>query len=203
MLELLSNLFQSYGYSLVFLVLFLENLILVGLFFPGDVMLLLASFLARESHLNLYKLIMVASSGAFFGNLVGYLLGRWKGELIFTFLPFSKENLEKSKKFFAQHGNKAVFLARFAAGVRTFMPTLAGAHKLSFFSFTLYSLAAILIWVSTICFLGFYFGQNLDLIIKVVKRSSYLGLLIFVVILALGGWWQNKRQDSEKSKRKK
>ncbi len=202
MLDLLSSLFQSYGYLLVFLVLFLENLILVGLFFPGDVVLLLASFLARESGLSLYKLIAVASSGAFFGNLAGYLLGRWKGELIFTFLPFSEESLEKSKKFFAQHGNKAVFLARFAAGIRTFMPTLAGAHQLSFFSFALYSLAAILIWVSAICSLGFYFGQNLDLIIKLVKRSGYVGLLIFVIVLVLGGWWQNKRQDSQKLKRK-
>lgn len=202
MLEILSNLFQSYGYSLVFLVLFLENLILVGLFFPGDVMLVLASFLARESHLSLYKLIIVASSGAFLGNLAGYCLGRWKGELVLNSLPLSKDNLEKSKKFFLQHGSKAVFLARFAAGIRTFMPTLAGAHHLSFLSFTFYSLAAILIWVSALCSLGFYFGQNLDLIIKLVKRSGYVGLIVFVLILVLGGWWQNKRQDFKKPERK-
>ncbi len=197
MLELLSNLFQSYGYSLVFLVLFLENVVLIGLFFPGDVMLVLASFLAKQSHLSLVKLIVIASSGAFLGNLVGYSLGRWKGELVFSFLPFSKKSLEASKRFFAKHGSKAVFLARFAAGVRTFVPALAGAHQLSFLSFAFYSLTAILIWVTVLSCLGFYFGENLNLIIKLVKRSGYIGFVVFVVILVLGWWWQNKRQDPE------
>ena len=202
MLDFLIALFQNQGYLIVFLVLFLENLILVGLFFPGDVMLLLAAFLVRETHLSLLKLIFFGVLGAYSGNLVGYFLGRWKGEMIFSFLPLSKENLEKTRKFFANHGSKAVFLARFAAGVRTFMPTLAGAYRLSFLSFSFYSLAAILTWVSGVSLLGFYFGQNLELIVKLLKRTSYLGLLVLFLLIALGWWWENKRENSSGSKKK-
>lgn len=197
-LDLLVSLFQRWGYLIVFLVLLVENQIFIGLFFPGDVLLLLASYLARETNLSLFKLIFFSVLGAFLGNLIGYLLGRWKGEIVFRFLPISEENLEKSKKFFARYGSKAVFLARFAVGVRTFMPTLAGAYRLSFLSFSFYSLAAILIWVSGVSILGFYFGHNLSSIVKLVKSSGFFGLFLLILFLVGSWWWQNKRKDSEK-----
>ncbi|GAI20944.1 unnamed protein product, partial [marine sediment metagenome] len=59
---------SEYGYLFVFLIVALENGAFVGLFVPGETILLTSSFIASMGILNIYILIPVVILAAFLGD---------------------------------------------------------------------------------------------------------------------------------------
>jgi membrane protein DedA with SNARE-associated domain len=191
--ELVVELFTSYGYWLVFFGLFLENIIVIGLFFPGDLVLLAGGFLASRSYLEIGYVIVLAILAAVLGNLVGYFIGRHGGRsLVVNLAPhFYQKRLEQAETYFQVHGGKAVFLARFAAGVRVFMPAIAGFYRLKLSVFFLYTTLGIIIWTLALGSLGYLFGEKWEVILEYLDK---IGLAFLVLLLALVYLWSRGRR---------
>ena len=84
--------------------------------------------------LQIELVILIAAVGAITGVNLGYLVGR-RGDraLLETDGPLLKHRkgvLEKGEPFFARHGAKAVFLERWAAGLRIAAARLAGINRM-------------------------------------------------------------------------
>lgn len=187
-LDFLIRYFDIYGYYIVFTLLLLENFFVIGLVVPGETVLLLASFLAAQGELDIVYVVVTAALAAIIGNVTGYIIGRKGGR------PFieryggrlvSPERIDAAEEYFDRHGTKTVFIGRFAAGVRVFVPLIAGASKMDFGKFLVYTIAAVVMWTIAIGALGFFFGQNWELLGKIVGNFSVVVLAVVVILIVL------------------
>jgi membrane-associated protein len=77
---------------------------------------------------------------------------------------------------------------------RTFVPFVAGVGSMSYARFTAFNVSGALLWVVSLCMLGFWFGnepwikQNLTLVI--------IGIIVVSNVPVVIGWWQH-RKDSK------
>jgi len=185
-IDILIRYFNIYGIFIVFTILLLENLFLLGLVIPGETVLLIAAAASAQGDLSIYTVAVTAIVAAIIGNIVGYFIGRKGGRPLIEkygrrFVP--EERIEAAEKYFDEHGTKTVFIGRFAAGVRTFVPLLAGAAKMSFPKFLGYTIAAVILWTIGVSVIGFFFGQNLDLITDILSDFGLVVLAIIIVFI--------------------
>lgn len=147
---------------------FVECAFLVGLFLPGDSLLVTAGIvLAAQSpgHGQAYALAVVATVVAVVGNQVGYRIGRRAGGRVLTRKGgrvLTAENVRKASALMERHGFWAVVLARWIPWVRTLAPMLAGAAQMDARRYTLASILGAVAWVPTLVLLGHFGAGFLD-----------------------------------------
>jgi len=88
--------------------------------------------------------------------------------------------MERTHAFFAKHGGKTIFLARFVPIVRTFAPFVAGASQMPYGFFIRWNFIGGVVWVATFTLLGFFFGnipfvqKNFELVIIAIVLISFV-----------------------------
>ena len=205
-MNVLLGLVSQYGYYFLFLALFLENTVFVGLIMPGETVLLAAAVLSSRGYLNVFLVFAVALLASILGNIGGYFIGYFGGRNILVKYgkKFSlREHLEKSEVYFCEHGRKTVFVGRFAAGIRVFVASLAGASKMNFGLFLFYTSASAVLWTLLVTLLGYFFGSQYKLILMVMRRLSLLLLTLLVIFISFYIWRRRygKVQNSRKSEK--
>src|ERR1700710_3069452 len=150
-----THLINTFGLIGIMVVLFAECGLLIGFFLPGDSLLFTAGLVAaggaaslgngltKDSLPPLWVLLVCFSAAAVLGNLVGYWIGFRAGPAVFNKPDsrlFKAEYVERSHAFFERNGNKTIVLARFVPVVRTFATVMAGASRMNFRSYAVYSL---------------------------------------------------------------
>ncbi len=177
--QLLSDFFARYGYWVVFFGVMLEN---IGLPIPGETVLLFAGFLAYQGKIHVLPAILTAIAGATIGASLGYLLGRYGGtSVVNQFLkrfPRVANRYDDAQKKFLKYGQWAVFAARFITGLRVFAGILAGALRMPFSIFLLFSFAGAACWALVIGYIGLLFGSNWDTLVNIVGRMDRIALTI-------------------------
>jgi membrane protein DedA with SNARE-associated domain len=193
---------ESYGYALVVVLVLAEGL---GLPLPGETALITAAAFSAQSHrLSIIGVILASVTGATAGGCGGYWIGKAGG------LPFlerngrhigiTRERITKAKKFFTEHGPKAVFVARFIAILRTFAGILAGVTGMRFWVFFLWNALGAIVWSVVYGTLGYQFGDKLPWLEHVIGRTSLIALGV-VVVVGLIVWHQRRgKKSSAKSK---
>lgn len=179
----LATLIQAVGYLGIFLIVFADSGLLLGLVLPGDSLLFTAGLLASQGHLNLWILIIVASLGAMLGDSVGYAFGQRVGPKLFTREDawlFTTHQLEHARHFYERHGGKTIFLARFVHFVRTLAPMIAGAASMPYGTFLFYNIFGGLFWVIGVSTLGYWLGNTIpDIDHYLLPILGVIGLLAF------------------------
>ena len=109
-------------YVLIGAIVFVETGVLLGFFLPGDSILFSAGLVAAaHGEVNIVVLVTVIFLAAFFGDQVGFVLGRVIGR---PYLekhkgPRIQKMIERSERFYEQTGWWAVVAARFFPWIRT------------------------------------------------------------------------------------
>jgi membrane-associated protein len=158
----IDSLLRTFGYAGIFAIVFAESGLLAGFFLPGDSLLFTAGFLASQGVFNIVILCIVTFFAEVIGDSVGYHFGKRVGPRAFKkedSLVFSKENVDKSQKFFAKHGGKSIILARFIPLGRTFVPVIAGIGKMDYKRFLAFNLIGGFIWAVGVTVLGYFLGR--------------------------------------------
>jgi membrane protein DedA with SNARE-associated domain len=189
----------DYGYWAVALALLAES---AGLPVPGEITLLLASFLAySERHLHVGWIIVVGTCAATLGGNLGYAIGEYGGRPLLdryrSALRISPELLERSEKMFADYGAAAILSARFIFGMRVFAGPLAGVLRMKWRAFTLFNFLGAAVWVSFISSAGYLFGHHWHTLLRVLQRVNIAVLIIAAVVIAFL-WWRYRRPASTK-----
>jgi len=146
-------------YALLGGLVFIETGILIAFFIPGDSILFAAGFVAATRHdTNIVILISIIVVAAFFGDQVGFVLGRKYGRNYFgkSERPFIKKMIKRAEDFYDKYGWTAVVLARFYPWIRTFMPPIAGLGKMNYYKFLSANIFGAVLWGAGITTLGFY-----------------------------------------------
>jgi membrane-associated protein len=186
-------------------IIFSENGLLIGFFFPGDSVLFTVGFLIQGTNhfklnLNIELVILLLFVAAVLGANVGYLFGKKIGPTLFkrpNSLLFKQENVQKAQDFYDKHGGKTIILARFIPVVRTFVPLIAGIAKMKYKTFMTFNIIGGLIWIAGVTYLGFYLGkllQGLGLDIDAVLLPIIALILIVSISPALYQLLKNKKQ---------
>jgi membrane protein DedA with SNARE-associated domain len=177
----------NYGYAILFLVTLLENSIFLGAFMPGETFAFLSGFYASLGILNPYLLVVVIVVGSVMGDNLGFLLGRKKGKRwlinIGKYFGYREEKIDRAEDFWKDHGGKSIFLGRFIAVARTFVPFLSGASKIKYKTFFVYDLAGAIIWAIVHVSIGYFFGTNFRIIKNVFGGVGFVLLIVFVFVI--------------------
>ena len=188
----LGGIISQYGalsYLILFGIIFAETGLVFTPFLPGDSLLFAAGAFAALGHFNLGLLLLLLWLAAFLGDTVNYWIGHFFGQKIIDNprLPIKQEHIDKTKVFYAKHGGKTIFLARFVPIVRTFAPFVAGIGKMDYRHFIAYNLTGGLTWVAGFTSLGYFFGNlpqvkdNFSLVVLVIIFLSLLPMIIELV----------------------
>jgi membrane-associated protein len=181
-------------YLLIGAVVFVETGILLGFFLPGDSILFSAGLVAAaHGNVNIVVLVSVIFLAAFFGDQVGFVLGRTIGR---SYLekresPRVQRMIERSERFYQQTGWWAVVAARFFPWIRTFVPPIAGASKMNYYKFLSANALGALLWGVGITLAGYYAAT-----LPWVKHSSYAIAAFFItasVVSSLVNYRRHRR----------
>ena len=174
---------DSAGLWLVFVLVMLES---TGLPLPGETALIAAAFLASRGHFEIVDVIAVAAAAAIIGDNCGYWIGRTWGRQLLTrwrrLERFSERVLPPSERFFARHGGKAVFLARFVAVLRVTAAWLAGVNRMTWWRFLFWNAAGGVLWATGVGLLAYYAGQA---VAEAFDRYGLFGAAILIALLVL------------------
>ncbi len=169
-------------YALLFLIVFCETGLVVTPFLPGDSLLFAAGALCAldGSPLALPPLAGLLILAAVTGDALNYWIGSTVGPAVFTSERsrlLNRQHLIRTQNFYARHGGKTIFLARFVPIVRTFAPFVAGIGRMRYAYFATWNVTGALSWVLSFLVAGYWFGQ-----IPTVKRNFHIVIVAIIVI---------------------
>ena len=191
----LSSLAPFIFYIIVGAIVFVETGILLGFFLPGDSILFSAGLVAAaHGNINIVILVTVIFLAAFFGDQVGFVIGRVYGR------PYLERRQSKriqsmiarADRFYDKTGWWAVVAARFFPWIRTFVPPIAGASRMNYYKFLSANALGALLWGVGITLAGFYAAT-----LPWVKSSSYAIAAFFITASIVSMVWNYSRRQQE------
>lgn len=200
MLDYLIQFFTDYGYAAVFGILILCGF---GLPVPEDITLVSGGVISGLGYSNPHTMCVVGLAGVLIGDSTMFLLGRLFGYRIQRIRMFRKilspRRFSQIQRKFKQYGLGLLFVARFLPGLRSPIFLVAGmSRRVSFITFLLMDGVAALISVPVWIYLGFFFADNLDLLMEYVgdvQKVIYLALALLAVIILVV--WLKRRMHSK------
>ena len=196
----LSSLAPFIFYVVVAGIVFIETGLLFGFFLPGDSILFSAGLVAAaHGNINIVILVTAIFLAAFFGDQVGFVIGRVVGRpyLDKRQSPRMQRMVKNAEEFYDITGWWAVVAARFFPWIRTFVPPIAGAAMMNYYKFLSANILGALLWGVGITLAGFYAAS-----VPWVKSSSYAIAAFFIgasLISALVNYRRRLRPPQDKS----
>lgn len=202
--------FGNYAVLGVCLIVFVEFAFLVGFLLPGDTLLLITGLLASPAandhthhsqviHLPIAIVALSIAASAFLGGEVGHFIGRKMGPRIFERKEtglFSRENVERTNKFFVRFGGFAIIAAAFVPVIRTFAPVAAGVGHVRYRRYALFNLIGAVLWAGIITVGGYLLGYIPPVAHFVTHYIDVIlvAAILVAVIPTVYHYWQASRR---------
>jgi len=181
----------QWGYIGIFLLMFLESSFFP---FPSEVVMIPAGFLAYKGDMNLFLIIISGLMGSITGAWFNYsLASKFGRKFLEKFI--SNEKLDKLDNFFEKHGHISTFSGRLIPGVRQYISFPAGLAKMNGIIFTFFTGLGSLIWILVLVGLGYFIGQNQELIHKYLKEITIITLIILGVVIFVYYKYQKAKNE--------
>ncbi len=183
----LVDLIFDWGYLGIFFLMVVESSFLP---FPSELVLIPAGYLASKGDMSIFMIMFSALSGSIIGALINYYLALTLGRKILQKYGkyfFIKESaLEKMDKFFDKHGAISTFIGRLIPGIRQLISIPAGLSRMNLVVFLSYTTLGAAIWAFILTMLGYFIGENKELIDTYLKQITVV--VLFSLVL-LGSWY--------------
>ncbi len=183
MVGLISAYIEHFTYLGLFVVLMLCGL---GMPIPEDVALLAGGYLAHRGVTRYPITLAVSLLGVVAGDNSLFFMGRRFGTGLVRYFtlawPGRLHQIERIERFMQRHGARAVFYARFLAGLRALIYLSAGSFGVRPAVFLLYDLLGALISVPIVVTLGYIFGKQIEMMVGYI--GGFERLIVIVAILS-------------------
>lgn len=186
------------GYALVWTAVLLERSILIGLVVPGEVILATGAIFASRGDLALTPVIVLGAVAAIIGESVGFWLGHRYGASLLRRIPLLRRldgKVDEVERLFSQHGGKTVFIGRFATAAGAFVPFVAGMGRMRYRRFVAFDVPAIVLWAVAVGLVGFFLGENVDRVDRILSNFGWVMLGLLVIGVAAYIWWRRRQRD--------
>jgi membrane protein DedA with SNARE-associated domain len=172
-----------YALAAVLLLALSEAIPVIGTVVPGSSLIIGISALATGGQVNPWLLLVVATAGAILGDGLSFWFGqRYHREILLSW-PLNQypQFIDRSETFINRYGAASVFLARFTAVVRAFVPLVAGILRMSPRQFYAANVLSALVWAPAHVFPGVLLGMALKL--AGISEGQFAILLIAGLIV--------------------
>jgi membrane protein DedA with SNARE-associated domain len=180
----------------VFLLALSEAVPVIGTVVPGSTLILAISALATTAGISPWMLLLAAVVGAIVGDGFSFWLGHRYHRQILRGWPLNRFPwvIQRSARLIRKYGIASVFLARFTAVVRAFVPLVAGILRMSTRHFYVANILSALVWAPMHVFPGVLVGLAIAF---GGAHAPELGLAAAgVLILAWIAWSMIKRRTA-------
>ncbi|MBO4851608.1 MAG: DedA family protein [Prevotella sp.] len=205
----ISALLGNLTYPTIFLLMLLESTVVPV---PSELVVSPAAYHAAGGHLNVWLVILFATIGADVGASINYVAGYFLGRpIIYKFANsrlghlclLNQEKVEKSEKYFYDHGVAATLTGRLIPGIRHLISIPAGLSKMPYWKFLLYTTIGAGAWHSILAALGWYmhsFVPESQLDEKLMEYGDYIKWTIIAIVIIAVAWYVGKRYWRKRGK---
>lgn len=169
------------------LAVMLETSILIGLVFPGDTVVLIAS-IGVTNPAQAVAMVAAVVVGALIGESIGFVLGRWVGPHIrasWVGRRVGEDNWVRAERYLARRGGIAIFLSRFLPVLHSLVPLTVGMSHYSYRRFLAWTAPACLLWATAYVSISSLAAGSFDELGDKVHFAGYIFVGIIVVFLLL------------------
>ncbi len=172
------------AYAAVLLLALSESIPVIGVFIPGTAAILAVSALVPSGIVKLWPLLGAATIGAVIGDGLSFWVGHRYHREILERWPLNRhlDLITRSEAFFARHGDKSVFIARFTPGVRAFIPLIAGILQMPVRRFYAANILSALVWAPSHILPAVFVGAAFSVLGAAAKPLAILVVLVVIVI---------------------
>ena len=209
-MSFITSMLGHLNYGTIFILMLLESTVIPV---PSELVVAPAAYHAAAGNLDIWLVILFATLGADVGANINYLAGWYLGRpIIYKFANskwghlclLNQEKVEKSERYFDEHGMVATITGRLLPGIRHLFSIPAGLAKMSYWKFLLYTTIGAASWHSILALLGHYmhsFVPEDQLEEKILEYGEYIkfGLIILVIIACLyflAKWYIKKKKNN-------
>jgi membrane protein DedA with SNARE-associated domain len=186
-IHLLINFINQIGYFGIFFGMFLESTVVP---IPSELIMIPAGISASHgSEINIYIAIICGTLGNIAGALFSYYLASSIGRKILFYIGkyfFVKPStIIKIEDFFKNHGPISVLIGRLLPVFRHFISLFAGIAKMDLRLFFIYTTIGSSIWTTILAVLGYFIGENQELIKEHLNDIIIACVLLCIAIIAI------------------
>jgi len=131
---------------------------------PSELVMTPAGYWAAKGEMNFAVALLCGILGSVIGALANYygaqLIGRPLIQRYGRYILLSEKNLERSERFFAQHGEISTLIGRLFPVIRHLISIPAGLHKMPLPKFILYTAVGAGVWCAILTYIGYFLGQH-------------------------------------------
>lgn len=188
--EWIISIMEQLGYLGIALLMFLDNVFPP---IPSEIIMPSAGYSASQGQLILFGVIIAGCFGSLLAAALLYWIGyKFNHDSIFRFVDrygrymfIKSSDVKKSLDWFEHYGHRIVFFGRMIPAVRSLISIPAGMSHMPFWKFMFYSGLGTIIWTTFLACVGFYFGENQQLMQQIFSQVSHGIILIILVIIAI------------------
>jgi membrane protein DedA with SNARE-associated domain/rhodanese-related sulfurtransferase len=176
------SLIGRHGYSVVFLIVFLEA---IGMPVPAALALVAGGAAAASGILRAPAVLLLAVAAMLLGDSLLYILGSYMGWALLGFLCKVSTNPEtcilRSAESFYKRGRATLLIAKFVPGLNTMAPPLAGSMRMPFGQFMGLDIAGAFFYALAYGGVGFLFR---DFVAAITRGFLAAGHIVEIVVAA-------------------
>ena len=197
-MNLISSLLSNLNYGTIFFLMMLESTVVPV---PSEFVVTPAAYHAASGQLDVWLVILAATIGADLGATINYVVALYVGRpVIYRFANsrwgkmclLNKEKVEKSERYFDDHGIVATLTGRLIPGIRHLISIPAGLARMNYWKFLLYTTIGAGAWHSILAALGWYLHTIVpeeQLNDKISEYAEYIKLIILALVIAAIVWF--------------
>lgn len=187
------------GYGGIFALMALESSVFPV---PSELVMPPAGYLAAKGGMNIVIALLCGTAGSMLGAWANYMVasrvGRWVFVRYGRWFLLTEKSLERTERFFANHGEIATFVGRLFPVIRHLISIPAGIARMRLGRFFLYTAAGAAIWCAVLLAIGWVIGAAGETLARdLVERYTRHAILAMIplTIVLVGGylWWHRRR----------
>jgi len=198
--EWLVSTIGALGYFGIFLLMTIESSFIP---FPSEVIMIPAGVLIARGEMSFWLVFFAGLLGSLVGAYFNYYFALYFGRSIVNkltlkygrFFLITTKSLDKSDKFFKNHGEITTFIGRLIPVIRQLISLPAGFAKMNIAKFSFYTALGAGIWCLVLVAIGYTFGANQDLIQENLTKVTLITSLICVMIVGVYMWFRRDKRD--------
>jgi len=184
--QTLVDLIFDWGYLGIFIMMAIESSFIP---FPSEIVLIPAGYLASQGDMSIGMIMSAALGGSMVGAFINYYLALTLGRKLLKKYGkyfFIKETaLEKMDSYFKKHGHISTFTGRLIPGIRQLISIPAGLARMNLVQFSIYTALGAGVWAMILTLLGYFIGENQELLDTYLKQITIAIVSLMVVLMAI------------------
>lgn len=201
---MISSLLSNLNYTTIFLLMLLESTVVPV---PSELVVAPAAYHAAGGSLNVLLVVLFATIGADVGASINYFVALYVGRpVVYRFANskwgkmclLNQEKVEKSERYFDDHGVVATLTGRLIPGIRHLISLPAGLARMNYWKFLLYTTIGAGAWHSILAAMGWYLHAIVpeDELEATIERYNHyiVGAILAIVLIAIAWVVVKKRK---------